>query len=63
MTGEKVPARGVADFFQTANNFHNLLRVTRTPSPQEFTLLDVTLYKGKRFRLRCTVYQSMHQTS
>ena len=29
---EKAPAHEVSDFFQTANNFHNLLRFTRTIS-------------------------------
>ena len=54
MTWEKAPARDVADFFQTANNFHNLLRFTSTTSPQEITFLDTTVYKGTRFRLKRT---------
>ena len=63
MTWEKAPAHDVADFFQTANNFHNLLRFTRTTSPQQFTFLDTTVYKGSRLRLNRTGYQNMHQTN
>ena len=60
---EKAPAHEVSDFFQTANNFHNLLRFTRTTTPQEIAFLDTTVYKGKRFRLKRTGYQNMHQTN
>ena len=47
MTWEKASAHDVADFFQTANNFHNLLRFTCTTSPQEFTFLDTSVYKRR----------------
>ena len=43
MIWEKAPAHDVADFFQTANNFHNLLRFTPTTSSWEITFLDTTI--------------------
>ena len=39
----EAPAHNVADFFQTENNLHNLLRSTRTTSPQEITFLDTSV--------------------
>ena len=43
MTCEVAPAHDVANFFQTANYFHTLLRFTRTTSPQEITFLDTSV--------------------
>ena len=63
MIWEKAPAHDVTDFFQTANNFHNLLRFTPTTSPQGITFLDTRVYKGKRFTLKRTGYQNMHQNN
>ena len=43
ITCEVTPAHDVANFFQTANYFHTLLRFTRTTSTQEITFLDTSV--------------------